>query len=480
MRRIAVIGTGPAGLAAAWSLVAAGAEVELYERADRAGGLLRTETLDGAHVDVGVQLVASRHTRFFELVRQAGAGALLRPSPGRDALWRRGRPQPITYGSVTSMLASGALPTRLKLKLGARYLPFLRTEARRLDANDLVASGGAAYDHESIARWGTRELGEDFVELLTYPLLAAYYGALPEETSAGVYHALARVGMDVRVHAAAGGFGAVAAAIVAALEARGARLHTASEVTSVRPAAAGAGGARGAGGAGGGGGAGGAGGADGAGGARGAGGADGAGGVLVDGRPYDGAVVAVPANRAAALLHAEGPLLEWLSAVRERAALTVSYRLDREYPGDYFGLSFPRAPGRTDTIAALCIQRRKLDGLVPAGGDAVVVLPAPQAVARLDALDDDEVARTVLAELERVVSGITRRVKGVHVARFDDACTVFAPGHIRRLQRFDPGWLPRGVALAGDYLAAPSVEGAVRSGMRAARSLIPDATRTGS
>ncbi|MGH7464827.1 MAG: FAD-dependent oxidoreductase, partial [Longimicrobiales bacterium] len=230
---IAVIGAGAAGLAAALRLTEAGARVTVYERAGRAGGRMRTETLDGARVDVGVQMVSSSHTSVFDLTRAAGAHELLRRSPGRDAVWRKGRANPITYGSVASMVTSSALPAMLKLKMGGRYLPFLTTQARTLEANDPAGSGGVEHDDESIGAWGRRELGSDFVELLVYPLLAAYYGALPEQTSAGVYHALARMGMDVSVYAAAGGFGALAEAWLAAAEAAGARYAAATEVVSL-------------------------------------------------------------------------------------------------------------------------------------------------------------------------------------------------------------------------------------------------------
>src|SRR5687767_1179640 len=114
METIGVVGGGAAGLSAAWSLAAAGRKVVLYERRDVAGGRLRSDELDGAQFDSAVQLIGSNYEATFDLADQAGAGGLLKRSPGRDALWRNRRAHRLVYGSVTSMLASSALPAGLK------------------------------------------------------------------------------------------------------------------------------------------------------------------------------------------------------------------------------------------------------------------------------------------------------------------------------------------------------------------------------
>ncbi|MFO7260738.1 MAG: FAD-dependent oxidoreductase [bacterium] len=433
---VAVVGAGPAGLAAGWALAAAGARVTLYERRRTPGGAVRTDELDGARVDPGVQLLGSYYRETFRLAAEVGASGLLVRSPGRDALWRGGRAHGLTYGSVASMAASGALPTGLKLRLAARYLPFL-TRQSALDVNDPARTAVGLDDRESIAEWGRRALGDDFVELLAYSTLATYYTALPEETSAPFYHALARAGIDLTVHAVRGGVGELARAIAQAIEARGGRLVAPQQVDLVT--------------------------------AR----ADGVelrfeGG---DTARHDAVVLAVPAAEAARIGGLDEQTRGWLAGVRTRPTATLALRLDRPAPGDWFGLSFPRNTPPGERLVAVCALERKTPGLVPEGG-LLVLYPAPEIAPRVAELEPGAVADLLLPALEQALPGIGARVTRARVYRFPDGSVQFYPGYLEHLRRFDEARLPERLALAGDYLVSPTVEGAVRSGLAAAARLL--------
>lgn len=444
MERVAVIGAGPAGLSAASALVRAGVGVTLLEERSGAGGRMRSDELDGAMVDVAVQLFSSTYARLHELAARAGVGDRLVKSPGRDALWRGGRAHVITYGSVASMVTSSALPNLLKLRLAAKYLPFLAGEARNLDANDPAGSGGVAFDARSIAAWGREHIGEDFVELLVYPLLAAYYGGVPEQTSAAVYHALARVGMEVKVLAVRGGMSTLADGIAEALRRDGVEVRMGVGVERIESAPGRVD-------------------------VHWPGGSD----------AFDGVVVAVPPGVARSLVSSTSDALDrWLAGVEMLPTATLALRVEKRLETGWFGLSFPRTSTTGEDVVALCVQSAKAPEMIRTDGDALVVFPAPRIAARMAAADSAEVVETLVPAVERVLPGIRSRIRRARVHRFAEGYTLFRPGHLRHLREYDPGWV-EGVAMAGDYLVAPTVEGAVISGRRAASHLLRSRTAAG-
>lgn len=430
---MAVVGGGPAGLAAAWELVRAGRRVTLYESRAEAGGRMRTDEVDGVRFDPGVQLLSSSYAKLRELAEAAHVPGLLRRSPGRDAVWREGRAHPLVYGSVASMVASTALPMGLKLKLGARYLPFLARDASAIDVNRLVHTG-IRFDHESIAQWGMREVGAEFIELMVYPMLGAYYGTLPEDSTAGLYHGLARIGLDVQVLGVSGGMGELPRAIAAALRERGVRIRYSTEVQSIRTTSTGV--------------------------------------ELSAGDEritHHGAVIAVPPASATRIVEDE-TLKQWLAGVRNAPTATLAILLDRPLNVDYFGLSFLRRDADVSSAVAICVQDRKLPD--ENWGSSLVVLPSPMAAANIAEAEPQRVLSDLLPVVERVFPAIRGSIRRARVTTFPDGYSVFYPGYLRHLQRFSELPIPACLAMAGDYLVAPTVEGAVRSGLQAAERLL--------
>jgi len=436
-RRLAVVGAGAAGLAAAHVLTRAGAAVEVLEEGSRAGGRLRTDELDGVRLDVHVQLFSNSDRTAARILTEAGGGDRLVDGPDHDALWREGRAHTIAYGSVTRMLTSGALPLRTKMALGARYLPFLTRHEKDLDLARLTDAAAAGMDGESIAEWGRREIGREFVELMADPQLSSFFAMHAGETAAGLYHAIARQGISLSLRAVRGGMAGWAETVRAGVERASGRFRFDTPVREIVP---------------------------------------GPEGVLlrtdVSEERYDGVVVTAPAPGAAALL----PTMpdrsrSWLEAVRIRRTVTVGIALDRPAGEKFFGLSF--ASGSTRAVSGVCLQERKGAALVPEGRGALVVYLLPAVGERLFGEAPDRVVEEILPDLRLAFPDIESRMSRIRVYRWPHGATLFPPGSLTHIARFGKDgieWDPR-VRFAGDYLRAPLTEGAVVSGVAAAERL---------
>ena len=141
-KRVAVVGSGPAGLAAAQQLTRAGHDVVVFERDDRIGGLLRYGIpefkMEKRHLDcrldqmraegtefrvnanVGVDVAVSELDRFDATVL-AGGATLARdlPIPGREL---RGIHQAMEYLPIGNRVQQGDLPEPTITAAGKRVV----------------------------------------------------------------------------------------------------------------------------------------------------------------------------------------------------------------------------------------------------------------------------------------------------------------------------------------------------------------------
>lgn len=117
--RIAIVGGGIAGLAAALALNGSGHEVVLFEGSDRLGGKLRLGTIAGITVDLGAESILARRPEGLALIAAVGLNdRVVHPVTTSAGIWTHGavRPLPPTVMGIPADLdaleATGILSTR--------------------------------------------------------------------------------------------------------------------------------------------------------------------------------------------------------------------------------------------------------------------------------------------------------------------------------------------------------------------------------
>ncbi|MGV3483398.1 MAG: protoporphyrinogen oxidase [Planctomycetaceae bacterium] len=170
--RVAIIGGGIAGLSAAFYLrrLCPTAEVELFEAADRLGGAIQTQTMDGYLVEHGADMFATQPAAALELCRDLGIDSeLLTPLPSA-------RGAAIVQGGKLVRIPEGFVlmrPTRLWPMVRTPLLS-LRGKLRIL-AEPWIPRRGDEIADESIESFVTRRLGRETLDRIVQPLVGGIY-----------------------------------------------------------------------------------------------------------------------------------------------------------------------------------------------------------------------------------------------------------------------------------------------------------------
>lgn len=161
--RIAVVGAGITGLAAGYEAVKAGAEVAVYEAAERAGGRILTTELAGQPVDEGPDAFLARVPWAVELCQELGLdGGLVSPAQRAAFVYSRGRlrviPQPNVLGvplDFDALAASGIVTADGVDR--ARQEPDM--------------AGSPLVDDQSVGELVRRRLGDEVADRVVDPLI---------------------------------------------------------------------------------------------------------------------------------------------------------------------------------------------------------------------------------------------------------------------------------------------------------------------
>ena len=461
--RVAVVGGGIAGLAAAWELRRDGAEVVVIEREPRLGGKIRTVRRDGFVFEAGADSFLETRPEPSALCRDLGLDReLVRARPGGAYVWARGALRPLPRGTRL-------LPTRLIPLLESGLLT-PREKARA--ALDLILPGAASGEDESLGRLVERRMGRAVVDRIAAPLLAGIHAADPDRLSvaatfpalreaershgsllrglrAGGGRNVARgetsVGRATFVTLASGLDALVARIIDSLVDGLGAvELVTAAEVRAIAPTERGW---------------------------R---------ITLAHGEPIEseGLVLAVPGRVAGPLLAPHAPRaaallasIEWVST----AVVTLAYR----------EADAPPLPGHGFVVAR--DQRARITGCTwvsskwpgrAAPGHVLLRAYLGHALDPVDlGADDAELTRLARDDLVRAM-GLAAEPVLVDVARWPFSMPQLTVGHLGRMVEVERGLgrLPR-LAVAGAGYRGVGIGDAVAQGRLAARSLATGAEK---
>ena len=168
--KVAVIGAGPMGLAAAYELARAGAEVDLLERGDRLGGMSAHLVLDGTSVERYYHFICAPDTTLFRYLDEFGIADRLHWRSTRMGFFFDGRLY--DWGSPIALLRFPHLSWAAKVRYVLHVLYSKNVRDWR------------PYDRLTSTEWLQRWIGKPGYDVLWKSLFALKFYELQDSISA--------------------------------------------------------------------------------------------------------------------------------------------------------------------------------------------------------------------------------------------------------------------------------------------------------
>lgn len=427
--KVVVIGGGPAGCAAAYTLKKQGHDVRLFEAADCVGGRTKQLKRDGFNLATGALfLMGGIYPRTMALLKEMGRDKELLPWRGAAELIDKDNSRyPVSFVSLPSYLNIPVLTLgdKLKVLMGGIRL-FLSPGVK----NCFNGSELATLDKgDNLENWSRKNLGDRAYEYIVRPIMDFLYAVPPSWLSTPFPLAIIQQAYKMKLSVPPGGIGQVSDWFIA--HSKGLQLHLSTRVERVERNGEGY-------------------------------------KVFAGGESYDadGLIVATEAFVAADLLK---PFISEPTAAKllqtpytDYAHVAIGYEKSPwpNYPVD---IVLPVGVGEVRNVGAIVLHSRRNPSSVPKGGEvAGVYFNTPP----LATMSDDDIKREALEAATRAF-GAAHPPTFVHLFRYDRGLTIARPGHYGTLDSVHKE-MPKGVFLAGDYFSQAGVEAAVFSGEQAA------------
>jgi oxygen-dependent protoporphyrinogen oxidase len=453
--RLAVIGGGIAGLAAAWEGVQQGADVVLLEASDRLGGKILTERAGGRIVEHGPDSFVAYRPAGLALIRELGLEDQIIATHGtrKVQLRSRGRMHP--------------LPDGMGMVLPTKMWPFIRTGILspwdKVRAGlDLVLPRLLGSEDVAIGDFLGRRLGKGIVRKFADPMIGGIYGATVEELSLDAVLPSLRVserdhrslmlaslaqGRSARVTPGAGspfrtlreGLGSLVERLSEALVAQGAELRTGADVRRLERVTAGT-------------------------------------RLLLadDELEADAVVLATgPAGAARLLGETEPEAAAALAAIPVASTTVVTLAYPREaFPGPVTSHGWLEAGAAP--VSGITISSAKWAGRAPEG-EVLIRAFVPDRVGALSKASDDELLSAVQGHIGSVL-GAAGAPTATWVRRWRQVMPKYTVGHLARVATVDRALEPSGWRVAGSALHGVGVPDCIADGRAQAKAALAAVT----
>jgi protoporphyrinogen/coproporphyrinogen III oxidase len=438
-QELAVVGSGPSGLAAAFRLQQAGYRVRVFESGAKLGGRMRTFERDGFLIEEGATQIAKSYTSILGILHDAGLSSELLPASSQlGMLDPAGKTHNFEIERIQwDMVMTDIISMRSKFKLGKLVIETVKYR-KELDKSDL--SKLTALDGMSAEVYGRQLLGEEVYNNFVDPVVRGFVGTAPANVSAScMLFVFATFMSRQKFFALRGGMGSYA-------ELLGRRFDVTldAEVQGVEEKGS---------------------------------------GVQLTWRDqagvdhvesFQGAVIATLPKQAATIHTKIDPFRREFLATKigNASIVAIQVALDR-VPPETASMIYSTEQSQKDAILAASLEHRKLPGRYPAGKSLITLYANSSWSLDLLEQDDDLIIKKLLDAGTALVPTVGDDILFTHVTRWPYSWMQSYPGYWTAMRGFrEAGLGDTRIQLAGDYFCTSNLNTASTAGERAARDLL--------